>query len=223
MASLKADENIRVLIADDHILVRQAFRLILERAGMEVVGAVSTGRQAVESVVSLDPEVVLLDIAMPDMDGLAALTVIKYLRPHIRAFILTSHVDQSYSARALQLGASGFISKGIDPESLVEALRAGTPERPAHFKRLSLSEPQPPSLLAVSEPDQKALEVEDLTDQEALILTLLSIGYSNEAIMEYLCVSRNTLKTHLRNIYTKLGVSDRTQAAIWAVRNGLNA
>jgi DNA-binding NarL/FixJ family response regulator len=212
---------IRVLIADDFEVIGQAFQLVLENAGMEVVGVFTTGEEAIEAANSLKPDVVLLDIVMPEMDGLAALAILKYLLPEIHVFMLTSHSEKVYMARALELGAKGFFSKGVAPDELVDAILAVLSEDEIPENEMEHETPQPPSVPGFTVLLPETNDNTDLTDQEKLILTLLSMGYSSESITDQLVVSHNTLKTHLRNIYKKLGVSDRTQAVIWAIRNGL--
>jgi DNA-binding NarL/FixJ family response regulator len=210
----------RALIADDHEVVSMAYRLLLEKAGIEVFGIVSTGRQAVDAALELEPDVVLLDIVMPDMDGLAALSVIKYLRPEIHLFVLTSHGEKEYMARAVELGASAFFSKSVSPDKLIESLLAVLTGIGVSDQEPLVESPQAPTVpgMAFAIPDRPPKD--DLTDQEKVILTLLSMGCNTQDIIEQLVVSRNTLKSHLRHIYRKIDVSDRTQAAIWAIRNG---
>jgi DNA-binding NarL/FixJ family response regulator len=208
------------LIADDHEVVSMAYRLLLEKAGIEVVRVVSTGRQAVDATLELEPDVVLLDIVMPDMDGLAALSVIKYLRPEVHLFVLTAHTEKEYMARAVELGATAFFSKNVHPDKLIEALLAVLEGRSIPEQEPEIVAPKAPTVpgMTFTVPDQPPKD--DLTDQEKLILTLLSMGCNTKDITEQLVVSRNTLKSHLGNIYRKIDVSDRTQAAIWAIRNG---
>lgn len=208
------------LIADDHEVVSMAYRLLLEKAGIKVVGVVSTGRQAVDAALELEPDLVLLDIVMPDMDGLAALTVIKYLRPDIHLFVLTAHGEKEYMVRAVELGASAFFTKSVLPDKLIESIQAVLAGNGIAVQESSVDAPQEPTIpgIVLSTPDQPPED--DLTDQEKLILTLLSMGCNTKDITEQLVVSRNTLKSHLRHIYRKIGASDRTQAAIWAIRNG---
>ncbi len=215
------DGRIRVLIADDHGVITQALRLYLEQAELDVVGTVATGRQAVEATLGLRPDVVLLDIAMPDMDGLAALSVIKYLCAETHVVMLSSYSKPGYMTRAVELGASGFFSKGAEPKEITEAiheLASGgcIPQRPH-----PLHEPAAPRIPGHVDIGWDAFAVDEVTDQEIRILKLIAQGHNNNSIVEKLCISRNTLKTHMRNIYEKLGVSDRTQAAIWAIRHGL--
>jgi DNA-binding NarL/FixJ family response regulator len=210
----------RALIADDHEVVSMAYRLLLEKAGIEVADVVSTGRQAVDAALSLEPDVVLLDVVMPDMDGLAALTVIKYLRPDMHLFVLTAHGEKEYMARAIELGATAFFTKNVSPNKLVESLISVLSGKIAPEPQPQLEPPQAPTIpgLAIPTPEQPIED--DLTEQEKLVLTLLSMGCNTRDITEQLVVSRNTLKSHLSNIYRKIGVSDRTQAAIWAIRKG---
>lgn len=210
----------RALIADDHEVVSMAYRLLLEKVGVEVVRVVSTGRQAVDATVELKPDLVLLDVVMPDMDGLAALSVIKYLRPETHLFVLTAHGEKEYMARAVELGASAFFTKSVPPDKLIESILAvlsgnGVPEQEPLVER-----PNAPTIpgIAFSEADKPPKD--DLTVQEKLVLTLLSMGCNTKDITEQLVVSKNTLKSHLRNIYRKINATDRTQAAIWAIRHG---
>lgn len=214
------DSKIRVLIVDDHEVVRTAYRLLIEKEGMEVVRDVGTGSQGVDAVLELKPDIVLLDISMPDIDGLAALTLMRYLQPGVQVIILTSHEDEMYMARAGELGAAGFFSKRVPPKELITAIKAIDEGKPSPVKDALTERVTPPSIPGLSVYEPIPQTENDLTDQEAVVVSLLSMGCTNEEITEQLYVSRNTLKTHLRNIYSKLNVSDRTQAAIWAVRNG---
>jgi DNA-binding NarL/FixJ family response regulator len=213
-------KKFRALIADDHEVVSMAYRLLLEKAGIEVVGVVSTGRQAVDATLELEPDVVLLDIVMPDMDGLAALSVIKYLRPDTHLFVLTAHGEKEYLARAVELGASAFFTKSVSPDKLIESLQAVLSGNVIPEQGSLVDAHESPTIPGVAFSPTEQIEMGDLTDQEKLVLTLLSMGCNTQDITEQLVVSRNTLKTHLRHIYRKISVSDRTQAAIWAIRNG---
>ncbi len=218
----KKREPIRVLIADDHDLFKQILTLTLEEAGMEIVRTVSNGRSAVEAALEQKPDCLLLDIAMPEMDGLAALSIIKYLSPETPVIIITALTDPLYMARAGELGAEAFFSKGVAAEDLIDAIQAL-----ASGKRRSLPIEPPRKFQAPSDPyihsPQERLTsptIHNLTKQESLILSLVAMGLTNPAIMERLHISNNTVKTHIRNIFSKLGVSDRTQAAVWALQNG---
>lgn len=212
--------KIRVLIVDDHEVVRIAYRLIVEKEGMEVVQEAATGRQGIDAAIEHEPDVILLDISMPDLDGFAVLSVLKYLLPKAHVIILTSYEEEMYLARAGDLGAAGFFSKRVPAEELINAIKEiveGTDK--SSFARLNgrVTAPVIPGAPQVEPNSQTDM---DFTEQETVVVSLLSLGYTNDEIARQLFVTRNTLKTHLRNIYGKLGVSDRTQAALWAVRNG---
>ena len=210
----------RALIADDHEVVSMAYRLLLEKAGVEVVGAVSTGRQAVDATVELKPDLVLLDVVMPDMDGLAALSVIRYLHPETHIVVLTAHGEKEYMARAVELGASAFFTKSVPPDKLIESILAVLSETGVPNQGPLVDSPHEPTIPGLVFSGADNHQKDDLTVQEKLVLTLLSMGCNTQDITEQLVVSKNTLKSHLRNIYRKINVTDRTQAAIWAIRHG---
>ncbi len=214
------DKPIRVLIADDHEVLSSGLRMLLESEGLEVVGLATSGREAVDRTLELQPDVVLLDLAMDEMDGLAALTVIRYHRPEVGVIMLTSHSEPEYSARARALGADAFLSKGVDLELLVDTLAAVVEGNRSAYKEVLRPSSSPLDSFGFSNHEPGGHEVETLTEKEALILDLIARGYENKAILDLLCITRNTLKTHLSHIYDKLGVKDRTQAAIWALTNG---
>lgn len=212
--------KIRVLVADDHKIFSQTLCLWLERQGFAVVASASTGREAIEATLDLDPDVVLLDIVMDDPDGLAALAVMNYLRPKTPVIVLTGHSRPSFEKRSLSLGASKFISKDDDPREIAKAIK----DLASHGKREMLPllmATEPPNVPSPMEEDTGSMPQATLTAQETRILSLLARGLGNQAIAEYLHISRNTVKTHIRNIFGKLGVTDRTNAVIWAMRQGL--
>ena len=207
---------IRVIIADDHGVVRAGLRGLLTAAGLEVVGEAGTGVEALTLARELHPDVVLLDVRMPEMDGLQALAAIKSERPDISVVMLTVYASTEYLSRAIAAGAAGYLLKDAEPDEIVRVVRAAAEGEMVIDASLLQS-----VLGQTQATENDALQQADLTQQELRVLKLIALGLNNDAIAETLVVSRNTVKTHVRHIFEKLGVSDRTQAAIWAVRNGL--
>ncbi|GAB3679461.1 response regulator transcription factor [Actinocorallia lasiicapitis] len=194
------DTKIRVLIADDHPVVRQGLRAFLGvQPDLEVVGDASDGAEAVALAQELRPDVVLLDLRMPGMDGLTALPKLG----GARVLILTS-VTSSNVLPAIRAGAAGFLYKDIDPQALVQAIRS------VHEGNVILA---PGALL---DPAQSPL-----TERETDVLVELAKGRANKEIARELGISEKTIKTHVSHLLVKLGVQDRTQAALYAIRNGL--
>lgn len=213
------DKPITVLIADDHGVVRDGLRTMLEREGFHVVAEAATGREAIEQAVAHHPQVVLLDIRMPDLDGLQALSALKEAQPETAVIMLTSHTYPAYLSRAVALGAAGFLSKEVNPDKIPYSVRAaaeGNHLLDRELLKMVLAtavtpnaQPQPPTDLD-----------ETVTPAELRVLRLIGQGLDNTAIAQALNLSPNTIKTHVRHIFEKLHVSDRTQAALWAVRHG---
>jgi DNA-binding NarL/FixJ family response regulator len=212
----------RVIIADDHELFRTALVLTLKVAGINIIETVSSGRQAVDSTLDHKPDILILDVVMPDLDGLAALSIIKYLAPEIKVVVITSVAEPEYMSRAGELGADAFFSKGVTSKHLINTIHALAKEGNGDFEVVDTNEPSAPSIpcIYLSGEGTTFINEQELTDQEIIVLSLIAMGNDNKSILENLCISKNTLKTHLRNIYAKIGVNDRTQAALWAVRNG---
>ena len=215
------DEQIRVLIADDHGLIVEGLRMVLGRGGLDVVGSASNGRQALELTQSLKPDVLLLDIRMPDMDGLSALEAIKASGSQTSVIMLTSFDTPEYMARAIALGAAGFLSKETDPEAIPQAVRAVAAGEAIVDLELLRAALQMASSPAARPAEFRRTSSGELTEQELRILKLMAEGMSNKEVAEALSVSRNTVKTHVHNIFAKLGVTDRTQAVILAMRKGM--
>lgn len=215
-------EPITVLIADDHGVVREGLRAMLEREGMQVVGEAATGRETIAKTRELSPDVVLLDIRMPDGDGLQALEAIKADQPQVSVIMLTTYANPGYLARAVAGGAAGYLTKETDPDQIVRAIRAvvaGDELLDRELLQAALRNVATETTIE-SEPDE--LPIEPLTEQELTVLRLIVAGLGNDQIGKSLSISVNTVKTHVRHIFQKLGVSDRTQAAVWAVRHGLD-
>jgi Response regulator containing a CheY-like receiver domain and an HTH DNA-binding domain len=216
------ERKVRVLIADDHQIVREGVRAVVERAGFHVVAEAASGRETVENVRKYHPDVVLLDIRMPDGDGLQALETIKATYPDVRVIMLTTYANPGYLARAVTAGAAGYLTKEADPEQIVRAIRAAVSgEQLLDYDLLQMALRSVAARVATPTPMEDDL-IEPLTEQEKAILGLIVAGLSNEDIGRTLSITVNTVKTHIRHIFQKLGVSDRTQAAVWAVRHGLD-
>jgi DNA-binding NarL/FixJ family response regulator len=213
---------IRVVVVDDHPIVRQGLRSYLSsREGIEVVGAAGDGESAVAMVGEQRPEVVLMDLVMPGMGGLAAIGAVVALGLGTRILVLTSFSSEDQVIPAIQAGAAGYLLKDASPEEVEAAVRAVA----AGESRLD------PALAAVvmaaaagrgeTPPDAGDARLARLTPRETEVLRLLGEGLSNRALAERLFVSEKTVKTHLSSILAKLAVTDRTQAALYAVHHGL--
>ncbi len=215
------NDKIRVCIADDHGVVRAGLRSLLIDSGLDVVGEAENGRIAIEIVNQLQPDVLLLDIRMPDMDGLQALAAIKTAHPQVSVIMLTTYANPEYLARAVSLGAAGYLSKEVDPQRIPRAVRAAATGETLLDRALLRAALQNVAAPPPVQPEPTAIPIPDLTDQEIVVLKLIVEGLNNDAIADALSISRSTVKTHVRHIFQKLDVSDRTQAAVWAVRHGL--
>jgi len=209
-------KKIRVLIADDHGVVRAGLRGLLTASGLDVIGEADNGRMAVSLARDLHPDVVLLDVRMPEMDGLQALAAIKSETPGVSVVMLTVYASPEYLSRAIAAGAAGYLLKDAEPDEIVRVVRAAAEGEMVIGSGLLQS-----VLQNAGAAQDDELQRVDLTHQELRVLKLIALGLNNDAIAEALVISRNTIKTHIRHIFEKLRVSDRTQAAIWAVRNGL--
>jgi NarL family two-component system response regulator LiaR len=215
-------KNTRVRIANNYDLYSKILSLTLEEEGMEVLSTVSSGNELVDATIKHKPDIVLMEIVLSEMDGLAALSIIKYMCPEIPVFIITDLENPVYMARAGELGAKGFFSKTVRSRELVNAINHLLEGGRIRFESEMSVDPDTSSLQVVSVPTKTAepFSDKDLTDQERLILSFIAMGFNNQSVMEKLHITKNTIKTHIRNIFSKLGVSDRTQAAIWALQHG---
>ena len=205
--------SIRVLIADDHNVVRQGLRMFLALdAELEVVGEASDGAEAVRLARELKPDVVLMDLLMPGIDGVAATNAIRCELPDIEVLALTSVLEDASVIGAVRAGAIGYILKDTSSDDLCRAIKAAAAGQ-VHI------EPRAAARLMreVRAPDSP----EPLTEREVDVLRLLAQGQSNKEVAYTLNIGEKTVKTHVSNILTKLGVSSRTQAALHAVRTGL--
>jgi DNA-binding NarL/FixJ family response regulator len=213
--------TIRVLIVDDHRMIRSGLRGFLEdEPGISVVGEAENGEDALARLPELTPDVVLMDLMMPGMGGIAAIGALRQSYPALKIMALTSFADDEQLFPALEAGANGYLLKDIDPDELVAAIRAvhagESPLDPEVAKRLLARFQRPVTAPTGAQPAH-----EPLTEREMDVLRLLTQGKSNKEIARALFIGDRTVKSHLSAIFQKLDVTDRTQAALYAVRHGL--
>ncbi|WP_284036754.1 MULTISPECIES: response regulator [Neobacillus] len=210
--------SIRILIADDHHVVRRGLAFFLRTQNdLDVIGEAANGKEAVELAKSLKPDLILMDLVMPEMDGIQATSIIKKEQPEIKIMMLTSFSDQDHVIPALEAGASGFQLKDIQPDELVMSIkRIMSGENQLHPKATS-------HLLANLSSKNKTERdlIEELTKRELDVLKEIAKGKSNKEIAAALFITEKTVKTHVSNLLAKLELADRTQAALYAVRNHL--
>ena len=209
---------IRVLIVDDHAVVREGLRTFLAlQDGIEVVGEAADGREALAAAARLSPDVILMDLVMPVLDGVQAMRALHERGSRSHVIVLTSFLDDERILPAIRAGASGYLLKDVEPAELARAVRGATGDRatidPTVAARLLRT-------LAGDDASAPALP-ETLTPRERQVLCLIAAGRSNKRIALELGVAEKTVKTHVGHVLAKLGVSDRTQAALVAVRAGL--
>jgi DNA-binding NarL/FixJ family response regulator len=217
-----AGAHIRVLLVDDHAMVRRGLRGFLELLDdIEVVGEAENGRQGVELAGQLRPDVVLMDLLMPKLDGIGAIEEIKTRYPAVEIVALTSFVEEARVTAALEAGASGFLLKDADADDVASAIRS------AHRGEVHL-DPAVALLVArrmragaAAAASGKADGHEPLTEREREVLRLVARGLSNKAIADELAITERTARTHVSNILGKLGLTSRTQAALYALEHGL--
>jgi DNA-binding NarL/FixJ family response regulator len=203
--------RIRVLIADDHPVVRQGLQVLLSvHDGIEVVGEAGDAAEALARAAELDPDVILLDLKLPDRDGITVLRELRDRGVRARALVLTSASDRGLVPLAVAAGAAGFLYKDVDPDALVRAVRS------VHDGNTLLAPEAAGSLVASGAPAVRGIGA--LTGREREVLAQLADGRSNREIAKALSVSEKTVKTHVSSVLAKLGVADRTQAAVLAVR-----
>jgi NarL family two-component system response regulator LiaR len=217
--------KIRVLIVDDHAMVRQGLRTFLElqdtsELPIEVAGEASNGVEAVKLAGSMQPDIVLLDLVMPGMDGLQATPQIIACSPHSRVIILTSFGEEDKVLPAIRAGAQGYLLKDIPPDELVHAVREaylGKVQLHPDIARKLMSAVAAKEQPSASHPTSRSGN--GLTEREQEVLGLIAEGLNNREIAERLVISEKTVKTHVSSILGKLGLADRTQAAIYALRH----
>ncbi|AUG58074.1 Transcriptional regulatory protein DegU [Acetivibrio saccincola] len=218
----KTLEKIHVAIADDHAMVREGLKQILElEDDIEVIAQASNGEEALDIAREKQPDVILMDINMPGMNGLQAIKEIKNEKVPSKIIVLTIHEDREYLFKTLHMGAEGYVLKDADPNILIEAIRSVnsgeayiqgnmTKELIKEFKRIT------------SNTKEKS-EDSNLTSREKEVLALIAEGLINREIAKRLYISEKTVKNHVSNIFKKLNVTDRTQAAIYAYKNNITS
>jgi NarL family two-component system response regulator LiaR len=209
-------EAVRVLVCDDHPVVRQGLRTFLElQEDFDVVGEAENGDDAAAKVAELLPDVVLLDLVMPEFDGLGAIRRIREVSPSTRVIVLTSFVEDEQVFQAVKAGAAGYLLKDVEPSELASAIRT------VHSGEALLHPAAAAKLMHEFATGDRPPAAAELTDRELEVLRLLARGLSNKVIARELTVSEKTVKTHVSNILAKLHLADRTQAALFAVRERL--
>nr|WP_312018747.1 response regulator transcription factor [Streptomyces sp. I05A-00742] len=208
--------TIRVLLVDDHQVVRKGLRTFLEvQDDIEVVGEAADGAEGVARAEELSPDVILMDVKMPGMDGIEALRRLRALDSPARVLVVTSFTEQRTVIPALKAGAAGYVYKDVDPEALAGAIRS------VHAGHVLLQPEVAGALLTQDDTGGTQGRGNALTEREREVLALIADGRSNREIARALVLSEKTVKTHVSNILMKLDLADRTQAALWAVRHGI--
>lgn len=211
----------RVLVVDDHKLIRQGISKILSSDGFEVVGEASSGFDAVDKVRELSPDAVLMDLYMPGPDGLAATRLIKREFPDVQVVILTVSEEEEDIIEAVQAGARGYIIKNADASTLIQQLRQ------VLSGGVAMSEDMTEKLVTGLSRNVRAVQKVEmgvgatLTEREREVLALVGQGASNKALASALCISENTVRAHVRSLMQKLNLDNRTQLAVFGVREGL--
>lgn len=210
-------EVIKILIADDHPVVREGlFAMLSREPDFNVVGEAKDGGDAVNKTNELNPDVVLMDLRMPEMDGVEAMRQIKAVRPDVKFIILTTFSDDEYIFSGIEAGARAYLLKDAPREELFKAIRAV-------YRGESLIQPVVASKLLdrFTELSRRAPSGEELSGREVEILQLMAKGAANKEISAQLSISQSTVKTHISSIFQKLGVNDRTEAVTQALRKGI--
>lgn len=208
--------SIRIIVVDDHVVVRRGLERMFEGSNVEIVGEAATGEQAISLVSLISAQVVLLDVRMTGGDGLNCLSRLKLEKPNLAILLFSTYNNPTYIARAVALGAAGYILKGVSKESLIDSIT-----RVAEGETVWTREELRRVSGALATPRLNSDIEVPLTQRESEILKQLTFGQTNKEIASTLEISYETVKEHVQHILRKVGVSDRTQAAVWAVRKGI--
>jgi DNA-binding NarL/FixJ family response regulator len=218
-------QMIRVVLADDHPIVRDGLRKLLTlEEDIEVVGEASDGREVVQVVQDTRPDVLILDLRMPYMDGLATLQALQQLERKVRVIVLTASEDKNEFVQAMKLGCSGIVLKQTAPELIVKSIRkvhSGEIWLDSHTTAAVMRQFASPAEMLSGTPT-KGRERSPLSQREREIVGLVAQGYKNREMAEKMFISEQTVKNHLHNIFDKLGVSDRLELALYAIHKGLH-
>lgn len=208
--------SIKVLICDDHHVIRTGLTSLFQGSDVEIVGEAENGKESLKKAASLKPDVILLDIRMPDGDGLSMLEKLRAKVPESKVVMLSTYDNPTYIARAVALGATDYVLKGSSRDAIIATIVAAangeSPSRSGELKKIA-------TMMKV----RQVVDDDDvpLTQRETQVLRHVALGLSNKEIGRSLEISVETVKEHVQNILRKIAVSDRTQAAVWAVRKGL--
>jgi DNA-binding NarL/FixJ family response regulator len=210
--------RIKVLLADDHAIVRQGLRYFLGMLpDMDVVGEAANGQEAVEKARELEPDVVLMDLIMPVMNGIESTEALRKEHPSMKVLVLTTFSDKDHVLSAIKAGANGYLLKDAEPERIAESIRQayhGLPQLDPAIAGQLMSHVASPKEETAAVPDK-------LTARELEVLKLIAQGHSNKEIAAVCGIAEKTVKTHVSSVLSKLGLADRTQAALYAVKNGI--
>src|ERR1700685_1744745 len=216
---------VRIVIADDHPIVRDGLKkLLLLEDDFEIVGEASDGREVLDRVQELDPDVLLLDLRMPNLDGLSALQALQQTNKRTRVIVLTASEDKNEFVQAMKLGCSGIVLKQTAPELIVKSIRkvhGGEIWLDSHTTAAVMRQFAAPGEISGGG-SGKTRERSPLSQREREIVQLVAQGYKNKEMAEKMFISEQTVKNHLHNIFDKLGVSDRLKLALYAIHKGLH-
>jgi DNA-binding NarL/FixJ family response regulator len=221
-----ADSRIRIVIADDHPIVRDGIRRLLAlEADIDIVGEAGDGRAVLDVVHETNPDVLLLDLRMPNLDGLGALETLQQTNKRTRVIILTASEDKNEFVQAMKLGCSGIVLKQTAPDLIVKSIRkvfAGEIWLDSHTTAAVMRQFATPGSEMAAGASGKGRERSPLSTREREIVALVAQGYKNKEMAEKMFISEQTVKNHLHNIFDKLGVSDRLELALYAIHKGLH-
>ena len=210
-------DKIKVLIADDHSMIREGLKQLIElEEDIEVIAQAGDGKEAIKKIFEFEPDIVLLDINMPIMNGLEVLEELKGMKKHVNILLLTIHNEIEYLYKAVEIGVEGYVLKDSESDVLIKAIRSINSGE-------SYIQPNMASLLFKKINGELDYQIRHhkLTRRETEVLKLITLGYLNKEIADELCISEKTVKNHVSNIFKKIEVSDRTQAAVYAIKNNI--